>query len=119
MLIYILSRNENLYSTKQLILAGKKAGHTIKIYNHMYCDLLIENGEFYINYDDITLPKPDYIIPRIGANATDVGEKVIRHYEKMGVPTLTSASGLLNSRDKFRSMQILSEATIKMPLTYF
>lgn len=119
MLIYILSRNENLYSTKQLVVAGQKAGHEIKVYNHMYCDLLIENGEFYINYNDTTLPKPDYIIPRIGANVTKQGEKVIRHFEKMGVPTLTSADGLLNSRDKFRGIQILAESKLNMPLTYF
>ena len=119
MLIYILSRSENLYSTRRLVIAGKKAGHDIKVYNHMYCDLLIENGEFYIFYNDKPLLKPDYIIPRIGANATEQGEKVIRHFEKMGVMSLTSSNGLLNSRNKFRSMQILAEAKINMPLTYF
>ncbi len=61
----------------------------------------------------------DYIIPRIGANVTKQGEKVIRHFEKMGVPSLTSSDGLLNSRNKFRSMQILAEANLRMPLTYF
>lgn len=119
MLIYILSRSENLYSTKRLVAAGLEAGHDIKVYNHMYCDLLIDNGEFFVNYNDTTLAKPDYIIPRIGANATKQGEKVIRHFEKMGVLTMTSAHGLLNSRNKFRSMQILAEAKLKMPLTYF
>ena len=119
MLIYILSRNENLYSTARLIAAGQKAGHTIEVYNHMYCDLLIEDGAFHINYNEKSLAKPDYIIPRIGANVTKQGEKVIRHFEKMGVLTLTSSDGLLNSRNKFRSMQILAESKLNMPLTYF
>jgi ribosomal protein S6--L-glutamate ligase len=119
MLIYILSRNENLYSTARLIEAGRKAGHIIEVYNHMFCDLLIEEGEFSINYNEKALNKPDYIIPRIGANVTKQGEKVIRHFEKMGVLTLTSSDGLLNSRNKFRSMQILAESKLNMPLTYF
>ena len=119
MLIYILSRNENLYSTARLIEAGRMAGHTIEVYNHMYCDLLIEDSNFYISYNEKTLTLPDYIIPRIGANVTQQGEKVIRHFEKMGVPTLTSSDGLLNSRNKFRSIQILAESKLSMPLTYF
>ena len=119
MLIYILSRNENLYSTSRLIEAGKKRGHTIEIYNHMYCELIIENSEFQISYENKLLPKPDYIIPRIGANVTSQGEFVIRHFEKMGVPTLTSSDGLLNSRNKLRSIQILAEHQLKMPTTYF
>jgi ribosomal protein S6--L-glutamate ligase len=119
MLIYILSRNENLFSTSRLIEAGKKRGHTIEVYNHMYCDLIIENSNFYISYENRILPKPDYIIPRIGANVTRQGEFVIRHFEKMGVPSLTSSDGLLNSRNKLRSIQILAEHQLKMPTTYF
>jgi len=119
MLIYILSRNENLFSTARLIEAGKKRGHTIKVYNHMYCDLIIEDSIFRISYENEILPTPDYIIPRIGANVTRQGEFVIRHFEKMGVKTLTSSEGLLNSRNKLRSIQILAEHRLKMPKTYF
>jgi len=119
MLIYILSRNENLFSTARLIEAGKKRGHTIKVYNHMYCDLIIEDSNFHISYENKILPTPDYIIPRIGANVTRQGEFVIRHFEKMGVQTLTSSEGLLNSRNKLRSIQILAEHQLKMPKTYF
>jgi len=119
MLIYILSRNENLFSTARLIEAGKKRGHTIKVYDHMYCDLVIEDSKFHISYENEILPTPDYIIPMIGANVTRQGEFVIRHFEKMGVQTLTSSNGLLNSRNKLRSIQILAEHQLKMPKTYF
>ena len=119
MLIYILSRNENLFSTSRLIEAGKVKGHQIKIFNHMYCDLIIENGEFFVSYENRILEKPDYIIPRIGANVTGQGEAVIRHFEKMGVKTLTSSDGLLNSRNKLRSIQILGEHGLAMPTTFF
>lgn len=119
MLIYVLSRNENLYSTSRIIVAGRKAGHEMRVINHMHCDLLIDNGTFSIRFEDKALKKPDYIIPRIGANVTGYGEKVIRHFEKMGVPTLTSSEGLVNSRDKFKCMQYLSLHNINMPVSYF
>ena len=119
MLIYILSRNIELYSTKRLYEAIKNANHKVRVINHMYCDLLIENSQFSILYEGETLPTPDYIIPRIGSNVTSYGEKVIRHFEKMGVRSLTSSKGLLISRDKLRCLQVLAEHSINMPTTYF
>ncbi|MFD1552135.1 30S ribosomal protein S6--L-glutamate ligase [Putridiphycobacter roseus] len=118
MLIYILSRNKNLYSTSRIFEEGRKAGHQIRVINHLHCDLLIENNQFVVLQDGEELPKPDYIIPRIGANVTGYGEKVIRHFEKMGVKTLTSAMGLILSRDKFKCMQCLVEQGIAVPTTY-
>ena len=119
MIIYILSRNPNLYSTSRIFKEGKKAGHQIKVINHLYCDLIIEQNQFKIQYQDKILPMPDVIIPRIGANVTNFGEKVIRHFEKMGVKTLTSSAGLLISRDKFKCIQHLIEHNISVPTTYF
>lgn len=119
MIIYILSRNEQLYSTSRMLEEAKKAGHEVTVINHMHCDLLIENNQFFVLYNGKVLPKPDYIIPRIGANVTVFGEKVIRHFEKMGVQTLTSSIGLLMSRDKFKCMQYLVEQGIPVPTSYF
>ncbi len=119
MLIYILSRNKNLYSTSRIYSEGKKAGHQIEIIDHLHCDLLIENNKFVIQHNGRLLKKPDYIIPRIGANVTAFGEKVIRHFEKMGVKTLTSSYGLLLSRDKFKCMQTVVAQDISVPTTYF
>lgn len=118
MLIYILSRNQNLYSTSRLIKEAKAAGHTIKTINHLHCDLLIEDNKPIILHEGEPLAKPDYIIPRIGANVTYYGEKVIRHFEKIGAKTLTSSWGLILSRDKFKCMQSLIEHGISMPTTY-
>ena len=118
MLIYILSRNKNLYSTARIYEEGKKAGHHLRVINHLHCDLLIENNQFIIILDGEELATPDFIIPRIGANVTGYGEKVIRHFEKMGVKTLTSSLGLMLSRDKFKCMQCLVEHEIAVPTTY-
>lgn len=119
MVIYILSRNQYLYSTSRIFNEGKKNGHLIRVINHMYCELLIEDNTFSVRYEGKTLPRPDYIVPRIGANVTVFGEKVIRHFEKMGIKTLTSSMGLLISRDKFKCMQYLVEKGVPVPTSYF
>jgi ribosomal protein S6--L-glutamate ligase len=85
----------------------------------MECDLLIEDGEYKVVYEHEYLMKPDYVIPRIGSSVTFYGSTVVRHFQKMGVPILSTSEGIVNSRDKFRSLQLLSESGIKIPKTYF
>jgi ribosomal protein S6--L-glutamate ligase len=119
MLIYILSRGPKLYSTIRIYKAAVKKGHTVRIIDHMECDLLIEKGVFKVVYNEEILPKPDFIIPRIGSSVTFYGSTVVRHFEQMGVQTLNNAISILNSRDKFRSLQFLVEGGIQIPTTYF
>jgi ribosomal protein S6--L-glutamate ligase len=119
MLIYILSRGPKLYSTIRIYKAAVKKGHTVRIIDHMECDLLIEKGVFKVVYNEEILPKPDFIIPRIGSSVTFYGSTVVRHFEHMGVQTLNNAISILNSRDKFRSLQFLVEGGIQIPTTYF
>ena len=40
--IVILSRNENLYSTRRLIEEGKNRGHDVEIIDPLKCDIIIE-----------------------------------------------------------------------------
>lgn len=119
MLIYILSRGPKLYSTLRIYKAAVAKGHTVRIIDHMECDLLIEKGEFKVVYNDEILAKPDFIIPRIGSSVTFYGSTVVRHFEQMGVQTLNNAISILNSRDKFRSLQFLVAHGIQIPTTYF
>ena len=61
----------------------------------------------------------DGIIPRIGASITFYGTAVVRQFEQMGVFTLNSSQSIMTSRDKLRSMQILSRHRIGLPATAF
>ncbi|MBK7127844.1 MAG: RimK family alpha-L-glutamate ligase [Crocinitomicaceae bacterium] len=119
MLIYILSRGPKLYSTLRIYKAAVAKGHTVRIIDHMECDLLIEKGQCKIVYNEEILPKPDFIIPRIGSSVTFYGSTVVRHFEQMGVQTLNDSIAILNSRDKFRSLQFLAANDIQIPTTYF
>lgn len=119
MLIYILSRGARLYSTSRIYRAALKKRHNVRILDHMECDLLVENGDFKVIYNNEVLLKPDVVIPRIGSSATAYGTAVVRHFQQMGVPVLNSTDGIFNSRDKFRSLQFLAANNIPIPVTYF
>lgn len=119
MLIYILSRGPSLYSTSRIYQAALSNKHNVRIINHMECDLLVENGEFKVVYNDEILMKPDFVIPRIGSSVTFYGCSVVRHFQQMGVPVLNHSQGILDSRDKYRCLQILSSQGIDIPTTYF
>jgi ribosomal protein S6--L-glutamate ligase len=119
MLIYILSRSESLYTTRRIYQAGTAKKHNVRVINYMECDLLVEDGEFKVVYEHQYLIKPDYIIPRIGSSVTFYGCTVVRHFMNMGSRVLNDPQAIINSRDKFRSLQMLSLGGIRLPKTYF
>ncbi|MCR9017308.1 30S ribosomal protein S6--L-glutamate ligase [Aquiflexum gelatinilyticum] len=119
MKIAILSRNPHLFSTKRLIEAIRTAGHEALVVDHSLCDLIIEQEGPYIIYKGEKLEGVDAIIPRIGASVTFYGTAVVRQFELMGVFSAVDSQAIVRSRDKLRSLQILSKAGLGMPKTAF
>ncbi len=119
MLIYILSRGPQLYSTKRIYDAALEQNHIVRIIDHMGCDLLIENGELKVVYENQILIRPDLVIPRVGSSVTVYGTTVVRHFQEMGVCVLNSAMSIFSSRDKFRCLQIMVKHKIPIPTSYF
>lgn len=119
MLVYILSRNENLYSTKRLVEAGEEKGWDIHVLDYLQFSIEIMKGQLAINYKGKTLDKPDAIIPRIGASRTFYGTSIVRHFEMMNVFSTCGNLAINRSRDKLRSLQVLSKYDIDMPKTIF
>jgi ribosomal protein S6--L-glutamate ligase len=119
MKIAILSRNAHLFSTKRLIEAIRAAGHEALVVDHSLCDLIIEQEGPYIIYKGEKLEGVDAIIPRIGASITFYGTAVVRQFELMGVFSAVDSQAIVRSRDKLRSLQILSKAGLGMPKTAF
>jgi ribosomal protein S6--L-glutamate ligase len=117
--IAILSRNPKLYSTKRLKQAGEERGHKVEIIDHMKCVLFIEKKNPVVLYQGKRLDYFDAIIPRIGASVTFYGAAVVRQFEMMKVFTAIESQALIRSRDKLRSLQILSRAGLGLPKTIF
>jgi len=119
MRVYILSRNKELYSTKRLIEAAEKKNWEVKVIDYLKCTIEIMKGELIINYLGKVLPTPDAIIPRIGASRTFYGTAMVRHFEMMDVFSTSGNLAIARSRDKLRSLQVLSKNGVDMPKTVF
>ncbi len=117
--IVILSRNPNLYSTKRLVEASEQNGHKVEVIDHLKCTIVMEKNKPTIVYKGKHLDYVDAIIPRIGASVTFYGSAVVRQFEMMKVFTAVESQALIRSRDKLRSLQILSRAGLDLPKTVF
>lgn len=119
MKIAILSRNKNLYSTRRLKEAGEARGHEVDIIDTLHCYMDISSSHPSVRFKGKPLPQYDAIIPRIGASVTFYGTAVVRQFEMMGSFSVNESVAISRSRDKLRSMQLLSRKGIGLPRTGF
>lgn len=119
MKIIILSRQPQLYSTRRLVEAGEKLGHEMRVVDHLKCNIEIEKKNPKVYYDGAYLNDVDAIIPRIGSSVTFYGTAVVRQFEMMNIFSVVESQALVRSRDKLRSLQLLSRAGVGMPKTTF
>ena len=119
MKIAVLSRNPRLYSTKRLVEEIRNRGHEAVIIDHLKCDIVMDNKGPAIFYHGHKLTDIDAVIPRIGASVTFYGTAVVRQFEMMKVFSAVDSLAITRSRDKLRSLQILSRSGVGMPKTAF
>ncbi len=119
MRIAILSRNKKLYSTKRLKEAGEKRGHIVDVIDTTACYMDITSSKSSVRYKGEELPYYDAVIPRIGASVSFYGTAVVRQFEMMGTYSINESVAISRSRDKLRSLQLLSRKGIGLPRTGF
>lgn len=119
MKIAILSKGPGNYSTKRLKEEALKRGYDVRVINYTQCEARIEQNNPLVIYDGQILKDIDAIIPRIASSFTRYGSAIVRQFEMQGVFTTASSIAIVRSRDKLRSVQILSRAGIDIPRTIF
>ncbi|HKL49413.1 MAG TPA: 30S ribosomal protein S6--L-glutamate ligase, partial [Desulfuromonadales bacterium] len=112
MKIGILSRNAELYSTRRLMEAVRERGHEVQVIDPLRCYMTIVSQDPSIHYRGLPLTGFDAVIPRIGASITFFGAAVVRQFEMMGVYSVNESVAISRSRDKLRSLQLLSRKGI-------
>jgi ribosomal protein S6--L-glutamate ligase len=117
--IAVLSKGPGNYSTKRLVQVAKERGHDVQVINYAKCYVALESGRPVVNYKGQEVTNVDAIIPRISANLTKYGSSIVRQFEMQNVFTTTSSISIVRSRDKLRSLQILSKAGVGIPKTVF
>lgn len=118
MKIAILSRGATLYSTARLKEAAISRGHEVAVVDYLRCymDITARRPKVLYRGEEV---RPHAVIPRVGATYTFYGAAVVRQFEMADVFTLNSSDGISRSRDKLRSMQILSRSGVGLPTTSF
>ena len=119
MKIGILSRNPKLYSTSRLVEAARVRGHDVRVIDVLRCYMDITSHNPTIHYKGEELNEFDAVIPRIGASITFYGTAVVRQFEMMGCYSVNESVAITRSRDKLRSMQLLSRKGLGLPITAF
>ena len=119
MKLAILSRGPNSYSTRRLKEAALERQYDVKVLNTLKFAIDLEEGAPDLFYRQKSLSHYDAVLPRIGASITYYGTAVVRQFEEMAVCCANTSNGITNSRDKLRSLQILSRHHIGIPRTTF
>ncbi len=119
MKLAILSTAPNCYSTRRFKQAAEERGHDVDVLNTLRFAIELQRGEPDLFYKSEHIADYDAILPRIGASRTFFGTALVRQFEQMDVYTPNTSNGITNSRDKLRSLQILSRHDIGMPHTTF
>ena len=119
MKLAILSCAPNAYSTRRLKEAAEQRGHQAKVLNTLKFAIDLERGSPDLYYRQKALSNYDAVLPRIGASITYYGTAVVRQFQEMDIFCANTAHGITNSRDKLRSLQILSRHHVGIPRTTF
>ncbi len=119
MKLAILSCGPRSYSTRRLKEAALQRGCEVRVLNTLKFAIDLQRGAPDLYYRQRPLSAYDAVLPRIGASITYYGTAVVRQFQEMDVYCANTAHGILNSRDKLRSLQLLSRHHIGLPQTTF
>ena len=119
MKLAILSCGPKSYSTQRLKEAAISRGHDVKVLNTLKFAIDLEQGEPDLYYRQKLISQYDAVLPRIGASITYFGTAVVRQFQQMGVFCANNSASINTSRDKLRSLQVLSRYGIGIPQTSF
>ena len=94
-------------------------GHEVDVLDTLKFAIDLQEGIPDLYFRQKVLSDYDAVLPRIGASISYYGTAVVRQFQEMDVFCANTAHGITNSRDKLRSLQILSRHHIGIPRTTF
>tara|TARA_B100000212_G_scaffold181229_2_gene136442 strand:- start:819 stop:2006 length:1188 start_codon:yes stop_codon:yes gene_type:complete len=114
----VLSRGPRLYSTRRLVEEARLRDIDVAVLDPMKFSLFVAEQEIGILHQGERFDY-DAVIPRIGHSITKHGVAVLRHLQQLEVWTANTSQGILQSRDKLHSSQILARNRIPTPRTAY
>jgi ribosomal protein S6--L-glutamate ligase len=117
MKITFLSRSASIPSTKRLVEAARARGHQVRVLNPVRVEMHLDGRRANLYYHRRKLSLPDVVIPRIAQSINNYGLAVVNQFAMCGVPLVNNARAIAESRNKLRSLQLLSAHGIDIPAT--
>ena len=113
----ILSRKAAIYTTRRLAQAARMRGWKVRVLDPLQVEMHLDGKSPSAFYQRRKLGRTDAVLPRIAPSIQAYGLAVVNHFTMMGVPTLNDANGIAASRNKMRTLQLLSAAGVPVPTT--
>lgn len=117
MRITILSRAATIPSTRRLVEAARARGHQARVLNPLRVEMLLDGGSASLFYQRKRVAPCDVVVPRIAHSISSYGLAVVNQFAMRGVAILNSAQAIAQSRNKMRSLQLLSANGVPIPAT--
>ena len=103
------------YETQRLVEEG---GTDTQVVYHPSIDIIVSReGRRSIRVKNRVLDLPDVIIPRTGSGTGYFGLAILRHLERLGVPTVNPSHAIEATKDKLYAHQVFAEQGIDTPKT--
>lgn len=110
------SDHPEAHEARRFVETAARMGIEAEILQPQNFDLVVDSASGWSAlYDDRMLAKPDFIIPRTGAETTYFMLAVLRHFEQQGVRIVNSPSAIETAADKLHTQQILAQHNIPAP----
>lgn len=119
MRIKILARNRLNYTNRRFRQEAKELGIKLTVTDPAECEMFLAPNNPMLMKGGKEIEKSDLILPRIGASINNYALSVITQYEMMGVRVVNTSDALYNSKNKLRSIQLMSTHHIDLPRTIF
>ncbi|BDG06433.1 ATP-grasp domain-containing protein [Anaeromyxobacter oryzae] len=113
----VLSRSSEIYTTRRLVEAAEARGLVARVVDPLEVEMGLGDDAPAVYWRRRRFPRADVVVPRIGLSIHQYGLAVVNQLELIGVPVLNGAYGIAASRNKMRSLQMLSAAGIRVPRT--
>jgi ribosomal protein S6--L-glutamate ligase len=117
MKVTVLSRSASIPSTRRLVEAGRARGHRVRVLNPLRVQMHLNGRSATLFYDRKKLAPTDVVIPRIALSISTYGLAVVNQFGLARVPLVNHAQAIAQSRNKMRSLQLLSAHGIDIPST--
>lgn len=106
------------YSVIRLLAAGRAKGIEMVVVTPNQFEMVVtQSDRKSILVDDKSMPLPDFVLPRLGANTSYYAFSVLRQLEQLGVYVANTGQSVYSVKDKLAMYQSLSNSRLSIPKT--